>query len=178
LIVAATGPSVLIVDDDEVFRGALGRSFCALGCDTWVAHDFGAADLVLDRIQPELVVLEAQVGEQSALDFLARMQARDSVAEVVIVTAFPSTAGALQAIRAGAVGYLAKPVTAGLVLQALDRDLLVPSGEDAGPPKLSEAIRDYLDLAFATAGSMSETARRLGLERRSLRRMLRREPDR
>jgi two-component system response regulator RegA len=172
--------SVLIIDDSEPFRDALGCSFRACGFEVWLSDDFLPGQLIAEQNGVDLVVMELQLAGKSAFSLLQVFRPRESGTRVCIVTAHASVSSALHAARSGFDGYLAKPVTAPLVLQALGEE---PSpGPEEAPfvhppsPGLDRAIWDYLNLVFLTSGSMSEAARRLGLDRRSLRRMLKKPP--
>jgi two-component system response regulator RegA len=168
--------SVLLVDDDDIFCSALGRSFCKMNYETWGAVSLSAAREILEHVSPAIVVSEAQIGGESALPFIAELNRRHPETGAVIVTAYPSTSSTERAVRAGVRAYLAKPVTADLILDALNLDSGRTPAAECVRQSLDLTIWEYLNHAFLSAGSMSEAARRLGIDRRSLRRMLAKNP--
>ena len=97
----------------------------------------------------------------------------------MILTAYGSMAAAVQALKFGAVACLAKPASVGEILRACG----VPTERDSVGEEpilqhmsLQRAHWEYLQRVFEDAGSVSEAARRLGVDRRSLRRMLTKTP--
>jgi two-component system response regulator RegA len=178
------GPSgaVLIVDDHPAFAGPLARSFRVLGYDAWLEQGLAGALAAVQVVRPELAVMELEVDRVSNLERLKDFWTLAPQMEVAIVTAYPSVVTAMRAIRLGASAYLPKPTTASLILRALGRE---PGrhhqrqGQDAATCRgtatasdLDRIIANYLSQVFEICGSMSEAARRLKLDRRSLRRML------
>jgi two-component system, response regulator RegA len=92
----------------------------------------------------------------------------------VIVTSRGAIASAVRAIQKGALNYLVKPVTGEQLLAALDAD--TTGMEDAQPMTLDRAVYEYLVQTVDATGSLAGAARNLGLDRRSLRRMLAKNP--
>lgn len=175
------GSCVLIVDDQEVFGANLCRSFRELGHETWLAKDDASALALASAHRPHLIVSEIKLGTCWMLDHLCSIKHRFQDCRVAVVTAYPSVASAVRAMKLGLDAYLAKPVTAAIVVAALG----ALGGGDAGSdpalatvwPTLDRTVWEYLNQVFSVAGSMSEAARRLGVDRRSLRRMLARYPS-
>jgi len=108
--------------------------------------------------------------------FVREMGGSLSVRNLVVVTSFPSVASAFQLARIGVAGYFAKPVAAATLLQIVrSRSGEQPFGPDDELPgwqSLNRAVWEYLSQVYVSAGSMAEAARRLRIDRRSLRRML------
>jgi two-component system response regulator RegA len=167
--------AVLIVDDHDLFAGSLGSSFAQAGFEAWHERDFSAASTVVSELRPELVVTEIRIGGEWIFDVAHALRRCGS--RIAITTAYPSIATAIRAVREGFDGYVAKPATAALILGALavdDRG----DANNAEPswPSLDLTIWEHINQVFVEAGSMSEAARRLRLDRRSLRRMLTKRP--
>jgi two-component system response regulator RegA len=172
-------PSVVLVDDHEPCSQFLAPSFRKVGMEVWCAASFDEAEVAVLTARPSLMVIELKIGGQSTFDFIGRIKRQGLVPRVVVATYYPTVVSAVLATRSGADGYLAKPVDAKLILSAVgdnDNDEPGDSCDQQGLPALDRTIQDYLLQAYAAAGSMSEAARRLGLDRRSLRRMLNRAP--
>jgi two-component system response regulator RegA len=166
---------VLIVDDHEAFATGLSLSLTHAGFDVSLARDFSSALALASDLRPWLTVTEVLLGERWVFDVCDDF--RQLGTHLAIATAYPSVANAVRAVREGIGVYLAKPVTAEMVFGAFDAsefDLQAP----ANPcwPSLNRMIWEYINQVFVDAGSMSEAARRLRLDRRSLRRMLARNP--
>ena len=100
---------------------------------------------------------------------------------ILLLTGYASIATAVEAIKRGAHDYLAKPVDADQVAQALrgvslrDPDTSIP----AQAPQLKRLEWEHIQRVLAEcAGNISEAARRLGLHRRTLQRKLAKHPVR
>ena len=123
---------------------------------------------------PAYAVLEQRVKDGSGLTVLKALHEKRADARVVMLTSYGSLATAVLAIRGGAVDYLLKPATDVDVVRAV----LGERAEDtASPPiRLESANRvrwDHIQQILSlNDGNISKTARRLGMHRRSLQRML------
>jgi ActR/RegA family two-component response regulator len=90
------------------------------------------------------------------------------------ITKAPCLHRAGEAIRKGASVVLAQPTSLGQVIVALGGKCR----PDPTPMSLDRAVWEYLNQALAEAGSISAAARRLRVDRTSLKRMLRKAPPR
>jgi len=170
-------PTLLVVEDDEQLRERLVRAFCDRG---FLAQ--GAASLSearrLSEEAPEYAVLDLRVGDDSGLEVLKTLLAKDPATRVVMLTGYGSIATAVEAMRLGAVHYLTKPADADQIISALQRG----TDSDATPPaseplSLARAEWEHINhVLVSVSGNISEAARRLGLHRRSLQRKLSKYP--
>jgi ActR/RegA family two-component response regulator len=169
---AADGPStVLVVDPSPTDLKLLTGGFVARGLETWAAADLKMARAVLGDRQPDLVTSEMRLPDGTWLQILQAWRPPGPHGRLAVVTAQASVAGTIRALRAGAHHVYAKPVTADQILGSLFDGL----PEDDVPAKdltLDEAIWEYMNRAVELRGSIAAAARSLGVDRRSLRRML------
>jgi two-component system response regulator RegA len=104
----------------------------------------------------------------------------DPSTKIVLLTGYGSIATAVDAIRIGAVNYLAKPADVDDILAAFARSESPPlSPPDVGydPPSLARAEWEHINRVLSDCGgNISEAARRLGIHRRSLQRKLQKRP--
>jgi DNA-binding NtrC family response regulator len=125
-------PRILIVDDDRAIREALGEALADLG-HTVVAMGDGAAALAwLARHQADAVLLDLRMPGQDGLEVLRRIRGQADAPPVAILTAVPTSANTIEAMRLGAVDHLAKPIGRGELATLVTR-LLATRGE-ARPP--------------------------------------------
>ena len=104
-------PSVLVVDDEHVFRVLAEEALASEGFEVRVAGTLAQARTQLERALPDLVVLDRRLPDGDGLTFLRNLRTEDSSAPLfVVVTAYGDIANAVDALHAGAVDYLAKPV--------------------------------------------------------------------
>jgi two-component system, NtrC family, response regulator AtoC len=104
--------TVLIVDDDEHLRTALGVLVRTLGHEAVEAPDVAAAQSLLLEREIELVISDLRMPGGSGLDLLAIVQRLDLDAPVILLTAYGTVEGAVEAMQQGAFDYLQKPFDA------------------------------------------------------------------
>ena len=164
-------PSLLLVDDDTVFRERLAKALAARGCEVRTAPDTAEAVALAEAESPELAVLDLRMPGESGLDLLRRLKAIDPTTRVLILTGYGSIATAMEAVRAGAVHYLTKPVDADAILAAFDPDGPPEAAGTEDTPSLARVEWEHIQRVLLDCeGNLSEAARRLGMHRRSLQR--------
>ena len=99
-------------------------------------------------------------------------------ARIVVLTGYGSITSAVEALRAGAHDYLSKPVDADQIIGALTGEPARPAEATATPsPTLARAEWEHIQRILAdTHNNISETARRLGITRRTLQLKLKKYP--
>lgn len=145
--------TVLIVDDHPLFRRGVAQ---LLGMDPDIQVIGEAADqagaLALARAhEPDLILLDLNLKGESGLDVLAALKDEDPARRVVMLTVSDAPDDLMQAIRAGADGYLLKDME--------PEDLLVRLREAlTGKTVISDALAGRL--AAALRAEAQDTARR------------------
>ena len=164
---------LLLVDDDAPLRRSLARALERRGFEVFAAEGLAEARELAVEHKPEFAVLDLRLAEGSGLDLVATLRELRPDVRIVIVTGYGNIATAVAAIKAGAVDYLAKPVDADDVVNAL-----VKSGEGLPPPRENPMSADrvrweHIQRVFEQCNrNVSETARRLNMHRRTLQRIL------
>ena len=116
-------PTVYLVDDDSTVRVALARALTAEGFET---HTWESADAFLaqhDAAAPGCVVTDIAMPGMSGLDLQRELLARGCIRPIVFVTGHGNIRMSVQAMRAGAVTFLPKPVRAADLAQAVNEAL-------------------------------------------------------
>jgi len=181
---ASSGPpagfSVLVVDDEPVFRERLAQAFRDRGHDVRAAGGFEQAVALARDESPEVAVVDLRMPGRSGLELVRELHAIDAATKIIVLTGYGSIATAIEAMRLGAAYYLAKPADADDVLAALERSdapPLEPARADYVAPSLARAEWEHINRVLADCGgNISEAARRLGIHRRSLQRKLQKYP--
>ncbi len=175
-----SNPSLLLVDDDEVFRNRMARAFVERGYEVASAHDFDSAVALARGESPELAVLDLKMPGKSGLELVKALLEIDPQTKIVVLTGYGSIATAIDAVRLGATYYLQKPADADEILAAFARGQappLVPPESDYRAPSLARAEWEHINRVLSDCGgNISEAARRLGIHRRSLQRKLQKYP--
>lgn len=173
---------LMIVDDDPVFRQVLARAMASRGFDVETAHDRESALAVAGRMRPQYCVLDLKLGEHNGLNLIADLRQQAPGVRILLLTGYASIATAVEAIKRGAHDYLAKPVDADAVVRALTGEPQhTAEPEKTSPPKAPLALRrlewEHIQRVLNECdGNISETARRLGMHRRTLQRKLAKHP--
>lgn len=166
--------SLFVVEDDATFARTLKRSFEKRDYDVVVCHDRDAVIAALEKAVPAYAVVDLKLGTGSGLECVKLLGARDPSMRIVVLTGFASIATAVEAIKLGACHYLAKPANTDDIEAAFGRaegDVSVPLTSRPTSIKNLEWERIHETLV-ETGFNISETARRLGLHRRTLARKL------
>jgi FixJ family two-component response regulator len=112
-------PLVLIVDDDEEIRTALQELFQSVGLD---ALCFASTRELLDEelpTRPGCLILDIRMPGSSGLDLQQHLAARDESKPIIFLTGHGDIQMTVQAMKAGAVDFLTKPVRAQTLLDAV-----------------------------------------------------------
>jgi two-component system, response regulator RegA len=173
---ASTVPSersLLIVEDDKSFLQRLARAMETRGFIVSTAESVADGLLQVERVAPAFAVVDMRLGDGNGLDVISAMKKRRPEARAIILTGYGNIATAVNAVKLGAVDYLAKPVDADDVaaaLLALDNKKIEPPENPMSADRVRwEHIQRIYELCDR---NVSETARRLNMHRRTLQRIL------
>ncbi|CAN7424346.1 response regulator transcription factor [Variovorax sp. LjRoot290] len=166
---------LLIVEDDAAFARTLCRSFERRGYTVLQATAAEQVTEILKTHSPGYAVVDLKLaGGASGLACVQMLHAHDAQMLIVVLTGYASIATAVEAIKLGACHYLAKPSNTDDIEAAFGRaegDVEVELTERSTSIKTLEWERIHETLA-ETGFNISETARRLGMHRRTLARKL------
>ncbi len=111
--------STLLIDDDRGFSGLASAALQREGFPVALARSLHEARQSIEKSAVDLVILDRRLPDGDGLSFLPELKSQLPGAVVIMVTAHGDIASAVDAIRAGAADYLAKPVElADLVMKA------------------------------------------------------------
>jgi two-component system response regulator RegA len=166
-------PSLLLVDDDEAFLKRLGRAMERRGFQVEMAGSVAEAVTAIGLRPPAYAVVDLRLGDGNGLDVVEKLRERRDDARVIVLTGYGAIASAVAAVKIGAIDYLSKPADAAEVTQAL----LARGGELPQPPEnpmSADRVRwEHIQRVYEMCDrNVSETARRLGMHRRTLQRIL------
>ncbi|MFC3124268.1 response regulator transcription factor [Pseudoroseomonas globiformis] len=166
--------SLLIVEDDASLSRTLARSFERRGYMVRTARRLEEVEALLPDFSPGYAVVDLKLEGASGLACVAALHAHDPAMQIVVLTGFASIATAVEAIKLGACHYLAKPSNTDDIEAAFGKvegDAETPLSGRPTSIKTLEWERIHQTLA-ETGFNVSESARRLGLHRRTLARKL------
>ncbi len=130
MITVARTKLIAVVDDDELVRISLQRLLKASG---FAVASFGSAEDLLKSGQlPEIecLIADIRMPGMSGLDLQVKLKGESCAIPIIFITAHGDEKMRLQAMRAGAVGFLAKPFDSGILLDRVRAALKAVSGDD------------------------------------------------
>jgi len=152
---------VAIIEDHPVYRDGLASVL--IGCGIEVAGTAGSVAEAHDLLRAEavdVVLLDLGLPDGTGLDVLGTLQQRHPHLAVVVLTMYDDRTAVLDAIRAGARGYLLKGAGQGEIVDAVRRAAAGGAVFQAGPADvvLSAARSQTLDPAAALGLTPREAA--------------------
>jgi two-component system response regulator RegA len=163
-------PTVVLADTCQMQSSTLAIDFRKRGFDVECCRT-GRELLRLAKDEAQIVVTELRLDDGPCLAQIEAVKAAVGC-KVVVVTHYASIATAVHCARRGVEAYLEKPATVGDILDALAGDRFIPESVPDQPMRLDRAIWEYINHAVDAGGSITAGARLIGVDRRSLRRML------
>ncbi|RZI97905.1 MAG: ActR/PrrA/RegA family redox response regulator transcription factor [Brevundimonas sp.] len=172
-IAALEDKTLLLLDDDNALRTRLGRALESRGFEVTLAGSIAEATEALKTSLPAFAVLDMRLEDGNGLKVVEAIRDRREDARIIMLTGYGAIATAVAAVKAGAVDYLQKPADADDVVKSL-----LATGEDAPEPPSNPMSADrvrweHIQRVYELCDhNVSETARRLGMHRRTLQRIL------
>ncbi|GAB0116511.1 sigma-54-dependent transcriptional regulator [Acidisoma sp. 7E03] len=152
-------PTILIVDDDTALRRALAMTLEDLGHDPVQAEDGETALAWLACNRADAVLLDLRMPGLDGLEVLRRIRVQEHAPPVAILTAVPTSANTIEAMRLGAADHLAKPIGRAGLKALLDRILTkVDLGSLATAPSAADD-----DALIGLSSGMREVQKAIGL---------------
>ncbi|MGR3465316.1 ActR/PrrA/RegA family redox response regulator transcription factor [Limimaricola sp.] len=166
-------PSLLLVDDDEAFLRRLGKAMEKRGFAVTMAGTVEEGRRIASQTPPAYAVVDLRLEDGNGLDVVELLRETRPEARIVVLTGYGAIATAVAAVKIGATDYLSKPADATEVTHALlaRGDALPPPPEN---PMSADRVRwEHIQRVYELCDrNVSETARRLGMHRRTLQRIL------
>ena len=104
-----SGPRVLIVDDEASLRAMLEFFFHKKGYEVLTASNFTEGQAAALRGAPDLILCDIRMPDGNGLDLLRKTKLENPKIPIVMITAHTNTKDAIEAMKAGAADYIAKP---------------------------------------------------------------------
>jgi DNA-binding NarL/FixJ family response regulator len=143
---------VLTADDQRVVREGLAMLLGLLPDVEVVgtAADGEEALVMADELRPDVILMDLRMPRMDGVEATRRLRASHPEIKVVVLTTYADDRSVIDALRAGALGYLTKDAGADEIRQALHR---VTSGQAA----LDPAVQMHLIEAITTTNVTSAT---------------------
>jgi DNA-binding NarL/FixJ family response regulator len=184
------GITVMIVDDHPMWREGVARDLTERGLDVVAtAPDADAAVRIARAVRPQVVLMDLNLGSTTGLQAIEGILANLPEARILVLSASGEHTDVLEAVKAGAAGYLVKSASAEELLAAVQRTaegfpVFTPglaglvlgeyrrlAGEQPGPgpsaPALTDRETDVLRLV-AKGLTARQIGERLGVSHRTV----------
>jgi len=102
--------TVLIVDDERTLGRAIKAFLEASGYEAELVQSAEQALELLERLRPDVVFTDVKLPGLSGIELLRRIREFDPAIAVVVMTAFGTIEGAVEAVKLGAFDYVKKPL--------------------------------------------------------------------
>jgi FixJ family two-component response regulator len=114
--------TIAIIDDDELVRSATASLVRALG---FTARNFSSATEYLSDNTRDIgcIISDVQMPEMSGIQLQHRLRLRGDATPLLLMTAFLDEPSRDQALHAGAIAFLEKPIDGDALLDILERAL-------------------------------------------------------
>ena len=190
MTVADTQIRVMVVDDHPMWRDAVARDLAEAGYEVVATAGDGRTALrIAAAARPQVAVVDLQLPDISGVEVARQLAGLDGGVHVLVLSASGEHEDVLEAVKAGATGYLLKsagreefldavrrtahgdavftPGLAGLVLGEYRRLASTPAREDDDAPRLTDRETEILRLV-AKGLTYKQIAERLGLSHRTV----------
>ncbi|WP_425569352.1 response regulator [Pseudonocardia yuanmonensis] len=141
----------MVVDDHPIWREGVARDLGERGLEVVAtAPDAGAAVRIAPAVRPQVVLMDLNLGETSGVDAIAGIVEKLPDTRVLVLSASGEHADVLEALKAGATGYLVKSASAEELVDAVRR---TAAGVPVFTPGLAGLVLgEYRRLAQRPAG--------------------------
>ncbi|KWR91985.1 sigma-54-dependent transcriptional regulator [Cupriavidus sp. IDO] len=166
------GPDpILVIDDEADLRELLDISIRRMGHDVVMAGSLAEAREKLAEARYSLVLTDMRLGDGLGIEIVRQLSAAPERVPVAVITAYGSADNAVEALKAGAFDYIAKPVSLdqlrSLVLNALGRQQR-EGADAAAAAEASQAADRAAGLLPGHSTAMVEVRRSLSRLARSM----------
>lgn len=141
--------TVLIIDDEKNLTRSLTFALKQAGITCFVAHEGSLGINIAELEQPDAILLDIKLGEESGLDILPKFKSLSPETPVIMMSAYGDTKDVVQAIKMGAVDYLTKP---------FDMDeLLLLLEENVARKKLKSEVKYFREKTTFSEGLIGQS---------------------
>jgi DNA-binding NtrC family response regulator len=162
--------SILVVDDDADIREVLTDRLESLGYRIFAAETAKVGLELLERQNPQLVLLDIEMPDMNGIDMLREIRRSEHDVTVVMITAYGTIERAVEAMKEGAYDFIPKPFEpdhiALIVAKALERETL-----KRGIEILTEQVDDRHRMIVGQSTAINhavETARKAAASRSTI----------
>ena len=113
--------SILVIDDESVICDACHLVLAEKGHGVEHCLTGRAGLLAIERRTYDLILLDMKLPDIDGMEILKTVKERARAPAVIVMTGYSTMSNALQAMKLGAIDYLAKPFTDDELLNAIEK---------------------------------------------------------
>jgi len=121
--------SVMVIDDDEVLRRAVGHFLSNQGYRVRAAASGEEGLALCEQEMPSLVLLDLRLPGMEGMEVLRKVKELDRACRVIVLTAYDTIRSAVEALKLGAEDYIAKPLPMGELGDLVARQVRQPTAD-------------------------------------------------
>jgi DNA-binding NarL/FixJ family response regulator len=151
--------TVMVVDDHPMWRDGVARDLSEQGFDvTATAGDADSAVRIAGTVRPDVVLMDLNLGNVSGVEAIRLITGALANTRVLVLSASGEHSDVLEAVKAGASGYLVKSASAAELVAAVRR---TAAGDTVFTPGLAGLVLgEYRRMAVAPAGDEPSLSQR------------------
>ncbi len=171
-VAAPAAGALLLVDDERSVSSRLELALAAAGFSVTTAGSLAIAERLIGDRRFDFAVIDMRLEDGYGMELVRQLQEQKPRPRIIVITGYDSVAESIVALRAGAVDYLPKPVNTTALIHAL-RGEPAQAGVPDVPLSADRIKWEHIHRIYEQCGrNVSETARRLGMHRRTLQRIM------
>ena len=165
--------SLLILDDDDVFRNRLLTAMDKKGFESSGAASVAEAKNMISKSLPKYAVIDLRLNDGNGLQIVSLISQKRPDSKIIVLTGYGNIPTAVSAVKEGACDYLAKPADADDIEAALKAPYQKKPEPPINPMSADRVKWEHILRVYELCDrNVSETARRLKMHRRTLQRIL------
>lgn len=155
--------NILLIDDEPSILKTLKIFLTGKGHTVDTAQTGNEGLSLYEQHQPDLVILDIRLPDRDGLDILRQIQDEESLAKVIMITAYQDMETAIQAMKSGAYDYIRKPLDIDEIETSVDRAIEVLTIEQHIP--LLDAIEkpEESEVIIGKSRCMLDIFKKIGL---------------
>ena len=143
MIVATKAARVLVADDQTLFRAGLARLLSEDARVEVVGQALDGADAVKQaaKLKPDVILMDLKMPNLDGIEATRQIVEADPAIKVLVLTTFETDSQVIQALKAGASGYVLKDSSAAAIVSSI---VAVVSGERVMASAVANRVLEML----------------------------------